>query len=294
MRWIACFACALLFGCSAIIEPDPSRLGGGDPDAGPSTGRDAGPPRPDAGPPRPCTTPGSRCDGEDLVTCAGGVETRERCTESESLCAEGRCEPWVCEPSSRECSADNRGLLVCNARGDNQTLTPCELGCNRETNACVTIAPRCTIGVPRISVGDTATVDLCVETDDDTHQPGTNCPRDERASVGDETFVLTVTEATNVAIEVSDADRDRAVDTVVYLRRMCDEQGSQIACGDDVPCGSSSLPGPLCTGVEVRQSRIFWRLEPGVYYVVVDAFEYDTATTRFGCGVVQLSVRTVG
>ena len=200
-----------MVGCSAIIEPDPSRLGGeADPDAGPPTGQDAGP-RPDAGPPRPCTSPGSRCEGEERVSCAGGLETRESCTEREALCVDGRCEAWVCPPGSRECSDDERGLLVCNARGDNQTLTPCELGCDRETRTCVTIAPRCTIGVPRIAIGETATVDLCVETDDDTHQPGTNCPRDERASAGDETFVLTVTEATNVAIEVSDIDRDRAV-----------------------------------------------------------------------------------
>jgi hypothetical protein len=295
MRWISCSACVLVLGCSAIIEPDPSRLGGdpADPDAGPSPGHDAGPPQPDAGPPRPCASTGSRCEDEVLVSCADGVETRTSCTASESLCVEDRCEPWVCPPSSRECSSDNRGLLVCNARGDNQTLTPCELGCNPETNTCATIAPRCTIGAPRISIGGTATVDLCFETDDDTHQPGPNCTSDERASVGDETFVLTVTEATNVAIEVSDFDRDRAVDTLVYLRRVCDEQGSQLACSDDVACGTSTLPGPACTGVEVRQSRIFWRLEPGVYYVVVDAFEYDTASTHYGCGVVQLSVREV-
>lgn len=293
MRWFSCFACGLLFACSAIIEPDPSRLGGepADPDAGP--GYDADVPRPDAGPPRPCTSSGSRCEGEVLVSCVDGLESRVSCTERESLCVENRCEPWVCPPSSRECTADGRGLLVCNARGDNQTLTPCERGCNRETNTCVTIAPRCTIGVPRIAVGGSASVDLCAETDDDTHQPGTNCPREQRASAGDGTFVLTITEATNVAIEVSDTDRDRAVDTVVYLRRTCDEQGSQIACSDDVPCETSTLPGPACTGVEVRQSRIFWRLEPGTYYIVVDAFEHDTGSTRFGCGVVQLSVRAI-
>lgn len=289
MRCALSLACVALLGCSAIVEPDTTRLGG-EPaaiDAGTAPGDppDSGPaPRADAAP--ACTA--SHCDGDVLVSCEAGRERRVDCTESESFCLVDRCERRICMPNERECTSD--GVLVCNARGDNQTLMPCgDLGCDAATDRCITVSPRCA-AAPRITLGTTLLLDLCAEEDDDTHQPAEGCRADQRADVGDETYVLTITEPTDVEIQVTDADLDAAIDTLVYLRRICDDQGSQIACSDDVPCESSTVPGG-CARFEVRQSRIVSRLEPGTYYVVVDAYAYNTDRTRFGCGLVQVRVR---
>lgn len=290
----------VLAGCSAIVNPDVDQLGGTDSgqpsiDSGIRVldgGRDAGPPPQDTG--TPCVI-GSRCEGETLVTCRGGVETRQSCPDMGAFCLTDRCQPWVCEPGSRECTGDLRGVIVCNARGDNETLTPCELGCDPTTDSCVTTSPAC-MGLPRIALNSEQTFNLCTETDGDTYAPtpdGAGCPAMERADVGDRTFVLTLTRDTDVVIDLRDLDTVFAVDTVVYVRRACDEAGSQIACDDDVTCAESTIGGP-CASVEVRQSRIVTRLTAGTYYIVADAFAYSTERVMYRCGMVQLSVDEAG
>ncbi len=296
----ACFLASVvaLTGCSAIVNPDPGRLGS---DAGqvhlmdsgtppvPDAGRDAGVRR-DTG--TGCVT-GAYCDGDTLVSCRGGVESRTSCPDMGSFCSGDRCQTWVCEPGSRECTGDGRGVIVCDARGANEAMTPCPLGCDPATNACITTSPAC-MGLPRIAVGDDQAFDLCRETDDDTYTPTSDgCPAPQEAAVGDRVFALTIEHEMDVVINLRDVDTLAAVDTVVYVRRACDDAATQTACDDDVPCDASTLGG-FCTGTEVRESRIFVHLTPGIYYVVADAFAYSTDRTMYRCGNVQLSVEEAG
>lgn len=318
---------ALLFaGCSTIVTPDPLRLGGpldggvrvdaglpptdgsvtpqprdggrGDagsvPDAGsrdagaaPDAGsRDAG--AVDAG--ATCTAT-DRCEGETFVSCRAGREARESCIERAAYCTPEGCRDWVCAPRTSECSEDLRSVLTCSDRGDARTPSPCELGCDPRTDTCLTLPTSCT-GLAAIPLGTSVIVGLCGESNDSTHQPAPGCSATQEARAGDRTFVLTLERATEVAIELTDFDSSAAIDTIVYVRRVCDDASTQIVCDDDVPCSSSTVPGPGgCSGsVDVRQSRIRTRLEAGVYFIVADAFLYSTSGTTYRCGTVRLSV----
>lgn len=284
-----------LSGCSAIINPDESRLGSSD--AGVVHGHDAGMPQRDASTPpadsgMPCVI-GQHCEGDTLVSCRGGVETRTACQDLGSFCSGDQCQSWICTPGERRCAGDLRGIVVCSPRGDSQTTTPCELGCNPTTNTCVTTPPACA-GLPRINLGDTIDLDLCRETDDDTYTRSDGCMADTRANVGDRTYTLTLEHATEVVIELSDADGTAAVDTIVYVRRACDDAATQVACDDDVLCSESTVPTTpgTCTTYEVRQSRITTTLEAGTYYIVADGFAYSTDRQMFRCGSVRLRVTT--
>ncbi len=316
---------SIIVGCSSIVGPDLGRLGGGSDgggppgidaglgvdagptvrvDSGPMAGVDSGPPTPvDGGPPTPidggprpvdggprCDGP-DRCDGEVLVTCRSGVESREPCTDRDAYCAGNRCESWVCEPGSRECGADFRSVVTCSERGDSETRTACDLGCDPATDSCVTVSPTCA-DLPQISLGASVNIDLCRARDDDTHVPAEGCPTTAEADVGDRVLVLQIDRPTDVVIELTDIDFGAAIDTLLYVRRVCDDPDTQVVCSDDVECSTSTVPGPGgCSGsVDVRQSRIETRLAPGLYYIVADAFDYTTDSNVYRCGVVRLSV----
>ncbi|AKF04163.1 hypothetical protein DB32_001312 [Sandaracinus amylolyticus] len=276
-----------------LVDSGPMQQG---PDAGPTgvdsgtiPGSDAGPgsdsgPRIDA--PLGCPPGAARCEGEVAVTCEDGVELRDDCTARDAYCDEGTCVERVCEPGSRACSPDRRSVLECDARGSAQTTTPCALFCDATSATCLLEGGACE-GLPTIAVGDTERFSLCSEDDDDTHAASGDCGT-SRADAGDRTFALTITEDRFYVIDLRDVDGTRGVDTVVYLRRTCDDGDTQVACDDDVPCTESDPTiGGCASGVQVRQSRIAQRLSPGTYYVVADAFEYD----GFGCGTVELRVR---
>jgi hypothetical protein len=98
--------------------------------------------------------------------------------------------------------------------------------------------------------------------------------------------------AGQVEVNLFDADRSTAIDTVVYLRSSCNDRASQLACSDDIDCSDSTVPGPGgCAGMtELRQSIIETRLEAGTYYIVADAFDYSSSSVEYGCGRVSLTV----
>ncbi|MEM9191231.1 MAG: hypothetical protein AAGF12_18815, partial [Myxococcota bacterium] len=92
-----------MLGCSAIVNPDPSDFPGGPdggviPDATPDgTVPDVNMPDrvevPDVVVPPPmCEFQGSQCEGDSLVTCTAGVETREPCPLG---CVDDACAPFV-------------------------------------------------------------------------------------------------------------------------------------------------------------------------------------------------------
>lgn len=298
MRPLSLLVWVCSVGCSAIIEPNIDRLGdggqivididGGASDSGP--GFDAGPGL-DAGPfdagMGGCGPDRSECQGETRVRCARGVETRVDCAAGGAFCEGGECHMQVCEPGSRNCEGNE--LIICDARGASETSMGCEIACDDLTGTCIGMPDMCE-GLGRVIVGGTVRVDLCSESDDNTYVPGGQCGADTRANTGDRVLALTIERPMRVTIDLRDVDGMVGIDTVVYLRRVCDQESSQIACSDDIPCSESDIMSGCSDGFQVRQSRITITLEPGTYYVVVDAFEYG----GFDCGFVDLRVSEAG
>lgn len=293
---------ALAGGCSAIINPDDGRLGGRD-DAGTAdidsgiTLMDSGP-RPDVGPPPDddggsslCVSEEPRCSGDALVTCVSGREISQDCQARMAYCDEGECRDWECEPDSRTCSGDLSASIVCNSRGSDTAVIECPVVCDPTDGRCSDSTDRCST-VPAVTLGSTHDIDLCTKFDDNTHTPVEGCGTTSRADAQDTVFRLEVPSEQTVTIELTDIDRARAIDTIVYIRRVCDDGSSQVSCDDDVPCDESSVPGTdFCIGgYDVRQSRIETTLAAGTYYIVVDAFLYRRDTVAFTCGTVQLSI----
>jgi hypothetical protein len=149
-----------LAGCSAIVEPDPGRLGGGQ-DGGfdlLDSGRDGGGtddagPRPDGGPVCPAS-----CD--DSVACTADACEDGRCAHApnDAACADGeRCSPVLgCVPS--RCTAD----------------AECDDGifCNGEER-CDTTAGDCVAGAaPACDDAASCTADRCdAARDECVHEP---------------------------------------------------------------------------------------------------------------------------
>lgn len=289
----------VISGCSAVINPDQDRLGaprdaGGTPttdagrvDSGIVLRLDAGRPTDDAGPPPACTD-GSRCEGDVLVRCVDGVRSVEDCADRGQLCEGGACAARACEPGIRRCSDDRRDVLVCTARGDGEEAIRCEDGaCDPSTRACVD-APDACADLPGIAVNNSRTLDLCDLDDERTHLPADECRTGTRADSGDAAFRLEITTAGRYRIELVDIDMFTSIDTIVSLRRACDSAESQLACRDDDPCSDTF---PLCIGgTALGRSTLTVSLEPGVYYIVVDAFLYERDSRRYECGNVRLSV----
>ncbi len=286
---------ASLLGCSAIVNPDSDLLG---PDPGVDSGTvvlmDSGDARIDAGPRDgggvPCTEGAKRCVGETLFTCVGGAEIPRDCRAVGDYCDVDQCRDQVCEPNRRQCTPALNAVLSCSARGDLLSREACPNGCDPETITCLPPGGVCD-DVPSIDVGGRHTVDLCERADNNTHQPADGCGSTSRADVQDQIFSLTLERRQRVTIELTDVDAPRAVDTLVYVRRTCDDMGSQIACDDDVPCDRSTADPPACFGgVDVRQSRITLTLDAGTYFIVVDGFAYTNDSVAFSCGLVELRV----
>ena len=297
---------ALCVGCSALINPDESRLGDG-PDAsvGVDAGAladagsapDAGPPAgDDAGPPMPCMPSPPSCEGDVVVTCPDGVEVRRDCQAEGAFCEEGGCRPWVCTPGTRACGPGLEAVVVCDPRGAAEAEIPCEGGaCDSATNRCVSVEPGACEGLPEITVGGDAVTDLCERDDDHTFRAGGDCDPRFGANAGDRVFALRVDERGRYRIELEDDALLRDIDTVVYVRRRCDEPRSQLACGDDTRCeGGFPFGGDCMDGVRLGLSRVELDLEPGTYYVVVDAFLYEREGRESVCGNVELRVREAG
>lgn len=303
--------------CSAIVAPDPTRLGGidaavppgvdagpvaapdafvppgadawspGAPDAWSPPGTDVGvPPAPDAFVPG-CVDGAVRCEGEVRVVCRGGLEAREDCAAGGAYCEGGACIPWACMPGSARCSRDGSGVVQCDDRGTATSYSRCDAGCDPVTGTCRGATTGCD-ALPSIALGDTRSIDLCAAGGASTFTRTDGCGASGTSASPDQTFVLTLRERTTVEVDLRDVDPTVGIDTIAYLRRACDDATSQLACSDDVPCAESDIPTGCSGGVQVRQSRFTVTLEAGTYYVVADAFRYDS----FGCGEVELRVTT--
>lgn len=315
---------AALGGCSAIVAPDSTRLGPGvdsgvpstpdafvplgvdafvplgvdafvadRPDAWAPVGVDADvrPPdafvsrEPDAYTPMSCAD-GSHCDGEVAVVCLAGIERRTDCAAMGLICEAAVCRPMRCTPGTAFCSADGTGLVTCNPDGSGMTFSTCPMGCDPGATMCRGSTMTCE-GLPEIMLGGTRRVDLCDSTGANTYARSEGCSGGS-ASSSDATFVLRLRTATTVEIDLRDVDPTVGIDTIVYLRRSCNDAASQVACSDDIPCADSDISMGCMGGVQVRQSRFTARLEAGTYFIVADAFRYSD----FDCGEVELRVGT--
>jgi hypothetical protein len=286
-------AAALASGCtldrSAIRRSTPPDAALGDaaagdgairdgavPDAGDAAPVDAAvdaPELPDGGP--ACT---ERCSGNVAITCPG--EVPEDCGTASRCVAEDdrvRCEPLLCVPGARVCTAGGREALECRDDGMAQDEIRCERGCDDASNDCRPETACAVAGVDAVEEGDTLAFDTCPWGDDWTFEAGDpECPGGP-ANSADRILRLNVAEEGRYRIQVRDVDAGRRVDPVVYLRRACDEEGSQFACDDDVD------------GTDVT-ARIDAMLDAGDYFLVVDGLDYPVPSTDYTCGNVELTV----
>ncbi len=292
-------ALSMSAGCSAIVSPDVSRLGG-DP-GGPDGGRDSGivlrdgsavdardgpdGGGVDGGPPS-CEAQPPVCEGNVLVQCVGGTLRRTDCSATGGVCAmssgAAACSGGGCTPFAVSCDGDE--LVTCSAEGTESRMT-CPTGCDPAARACrgAMVCP----GVEALAPG-VVRFDLCAERDARTFVPAEGCLVDLRANTGDRVYRLDIEHASNIQLDLRDDD-DAAIDTVLYIRRDCDDAASQFACNDDIPCAMSDVTGACIDGFQVRHSRLTLHLEPGTYYVVADAYSYSTSGLTFGCGNVSLT-----
>jgi len=293
-RLAAPAALVALAGCSALINPDTGRLGD-DPDAGVVTRMDSGGPiGSDAGPgfdagDGSCSDGERRCNGDQLLTCVAGSFVARDCQAMGAFCDDETCEPHVCTPNSRRCSDDGDSIVSCSARGDQASEESCGDGrCDPDTVSCEGGGGGCE-DLPELIPNDRKRIELCEGTGDNTFAPAPGCGSDTPASAADVAYRLVLDEPRRLTFEVTDIDPMRAVDTILYIRRDCEDPSSQVVCADDVPCAASTVDPPACFGeVDVRQSRTTVSLPAGTYYVFVDAFEYMTSGTSFRCGTVRL------
>jgi len=170
---------ASLAGCSAIIEPDPGRLGGGQ-DAGFSlldSGRDAGGTGDDAGP-RPDGGQVCPASCDDDVACTADACEDGRCTHTpnDAACADGeRCNPVLgCVPSRCTSDAECSDGIFCNgeercdAAAGGSGCVPgaapaCDDGASCTADRCDALRDECVSEPDHAMCADTVgcTVDTC-------------------------------------------------------------------------------------------------------------------------------------
>lgn len=299
------------------VEPiDPRDTGSDDVisiDAGPA---DTGSPE-DTG--AVCVPGFSRCDGALLLVCGdSGTFVRRRCDEGTTCAAtsEGSasCVPDdvivepICEPLALRCGPGGATLQQCTEDGIAWLdVEECPFGCDSAVAECLDdgdpidppIEPpieACENPDIRPRAAGEFRIDLCDFDDTTALVPNGACG--EQAGEGsDYTFSFTVERPSVVVLEALDGDPNIAVDTVVAIRTACDDEESQIACHDGLPClESSEFSTRTCTGDrQPRHARITTTLEAGVFYGVVDHFEYTRNRVDFDCGIttVRLSIRPV-
>ena len=173
--------------------------------------------------------PQRRCEGNTLIECNDGVETRIDCESQGRFCSSQlvSCEEPVCEAETTRC--DGIDVVRCNETGDAAERVSCEFGCDANTGACRPdpLATSCE-EASVLSEQTLLRVDLCFEENhqfgaqDDCHTSGPT------PTAGDHVATFTLSERRRVRIRVSATDGDD-VDTVVYLRSSCTDPDSQIA-----------------------------------------------------------------
>lgn len=219
-----------------------------------------------------------RCEGTGaLVRCVGGVETRVDCMAGQR-CEEGStgpaCVSLACTPGAARCAMDGTVRMVCNAEGTGESTEPCTRGC--VAGACR--APTaCGIGgVAEVTPGTTTRFDLCGAGNDHDHAFDAGACVAGDADGEDLVVRLSVARPGTYVIDLMDPRGGARVDPLVYLRLACEEQSSEQNCDDE-------------SGDE-HDARMYIRLEPGDYFIVLDSRMRSMGMMTFGCGPVDLRV----
>lgn len=290
---VAIAGCAL--DRAGVVDPG-ARLDAapGDLDAGPR--EDAGPPiERDAGPPSdgaidapertdggldggPCVT---RCDGDVVVGCSAGVETRTDCAMTGERCTLGPfgspiCSPAGCASPDPRCSEDGTALIECVSGTD--TVTACPRGCESEACRPEVACTRFTAAATLAS--GTMRFNLCGAGHDHDHSEdwlSGPCPY---AADGEDVLLrLPVDRPGRYAITVDDVGGGNRVDPVVYVREICDDRDTELGCHDDL--SSSDL-----------DSRLEVDLGAGEYFVIVDSVD-NAPGSPTDCGEVEVAVTRI-
>lgn len=150
----------LIAGCSALINPDTDRIGG-DVDAGPGGGFDAGRGRVDAGPGGGGCDPGmTRCDG----VCVSTATDPDHCGRCGNACGDFQ----ICQMATCRCPA---GDPNCSPLGDPNDCGPAGVECPPD-RWCVDGQCRCRPGFTQVG-------ERCVDLSSDPENcgsPGHVCP----------------------------------------------------------------------------------------------------------------------
>ncbi len=100
---------------------------------------------------------------------------------------------------------------------------------------------------------------------------------------------LSFEETTSARFALWDADEFQAIDTLLYIRRECEDGATQVACADDEPCDEENGELGACVGDrQPRLSVIDTVMEAGEYFIVVDSYQYGQNGIEYGCGTVHL------
>ena len=145
------------------------------------------------------------------------------------------------------------------------------------TPAATNAAEAC--GNPTLIGAADVTGSTCGFQDDYSYSPTTGCTGAVSGPNGfDQVYYFVLDQETDVTFNTCN---NTCIDTVLYLRDVCSETGSQRACDDD----SCRASGSCQPGGNKVQSRVTARLAAGVHYLVLDTF----AAAQVGCGDFTIS-----
>ncbi len=278
-------AMTTLAACSAIVSPDPSRLGGVD--AGPSSGVDTGPigmidtgpGAPDAFTPIGCTTP-IECDDGDPCTidqCSGGT----------------------CARTPRDGDADGHGDAACGGNDCNDASAnvsperPEQCGNGADDDCNPGTSDLCMTGLPdtceTAEVVDLSSGSAIVRGEFGALSPSyaTYCIDEGRRAGRDAVYRI------DLGARISDVRIETvgAVDTVLSIAGECGANFALPTCNDDARDGDSN-------------ARVWLHPTAGTIYVLVSAFDADagayevhftaSAVTPNECGDGTLDVSAGG
>lgn len=217
-----------------------------------------------------CVPADARCEGDDRVTCVGGMLRTDPCSATQH-CDDGGgtpvCVDDVCVPDATSCSPDGTEAVSCNSLGTMESRDACSRGC--DAGAC---RPQtaCSIAVLATMSSGTMRVDLCGAGADLTHTSA--CPYADQGTLGEDVIIrLEVDRARNIRIQARQAGGGATIDPTVYLRSACDVMASELWCHEDT---------------SGQDEDFTERLEPGDYFLVIDRHE----RTGTACGQLDVTI----
>lgn len=214
------------------------------------------------------------CTGPNVDCALNGMT----CNPSTAACAGPPC-----VEGRVECSPDGGASLRCT--GGVRVPTLCDgYGCDTATGLC---DPQCNRIMGTFTPG-TVTFDVCSYGADFQNNTGPGCMA---AADGEDRMArIVVPTRSRLDARARDDDGGANVDVVLYLRSGCDDAGTQIACGDDVPCAEAFDMSTCIRGNQWREAHLTADLGPGVYYLTVDSIDDFAESIDWGCGDVSLTV----